>query len=174
MKKDERRVGGRFEDVIGASLEMHERRPVLHLGKMQSLEGRYGYNGGAGCDVLDGPCSCGAWHQMDWKKCQEKVMKGYSMILRRIEESAHAETNTPLSLRCSVSLVVHQRQPSLEVKIDPLLEQNEVNKIAHALDEVAQEYGLGIAQFGDEERPYLHCYLEPDYKNKKREFGFIV
>jgi hypothetical protein len=23
-----------------------------------------GYNGGRACDVLDGPCSCGAWHHL--------------------------------------------------------------------------------------------------------------
>jgi len=22
----------------------------------------YGYNGGQGCDNMEGPCSCGAWH----------------------------------------------------------------------------------------------------------------
>lgn len=174
MKNDDRRVGGRINDVIGASLEMHKGRPVLNMGKMQSFEGRYGYNGGIGCDVLDGPCSCGAWHHMNWKKCQEKVMHGYSSILRRIEELVHSERNTPLSLRCSVSLVVHQRQPSLEVEIDPLLEENEASKIVRILNETAQEYMLDIAQFGNGKRPYLDCYLEPDYRNKKKEFGFIV
>ena len=35
---------------------------VLDLRKLQEIEGLYGYNGGQGCDVLEGPCSCGAWH----------------------------------------------------------------------------------------------------------------
>lgn len=28
----------------------------------QAHEGIQGRNGGKGCDVLEGPCSCGAWH----------------------------------------------------------------------------------------------------------------
>ncbi len=35
---------------------------AIDLSKMQELEGRFGYNGGQPCDVLRGPCSCGAWH----------------------------------------------------------------------------------------------------------------
>ena len=30
--------------------------------KMELLEGSCGTNGGRGCDVTSGPCSCGAWH----------------------------------------------------------------------------------------------------------------
>lgn len=35
---------------------------TIDLRKIEELEGRYGYNGGRGCDVMKGPCSCGAWH----------------------------------------------------------------------------------------------------------------
>jgi hypothetical protein len=36
----------------------------IDLRKIENQEGRYGYNGGRGCDVGPGggPCSCGAWH----------------------------------------------------------------------------------------------------------------
>ncbi len=35
---------------------------ALDLGLMQAHEGLQGRNGGRGCDVSRGPCSCGAWH----------------------------------------------------------------------------------------------------------------
>ena len=35
---------------------------VIDLAKMQELEGSCGCNGGKGCDVTEGPCSCGGWH----------------------------------------------------------------------------------------------------------------
>lgn len=35
---------------------------VIDMSKMGELEGSCGRNGGRGCDVTDGPCSCGAWH----------------------------------------------------------------------------------------------------------------
>ncbi len=35
---------------------------AIDLSKMGELEGRFGSNGGRGCDVRSGPCSCGAWH----------------------------------------------------------------------------------------------------------------
>lgn len=34
----------------------------IDLRKMEKEEGRYGSNGGRGCDTRNGPCSCGAWH----------------------------------------------------------------------------------------------------------------
>ncbi len=36
----------------------------IDLRKIEAQEGRYGRNGGRGCDVGPGggPCSCGAWH----------------------------------------------------------------------------------------------------------------
>ena len=33
----------------------------MHLVELH--EGSYGSNGGVRCDVSEGPCSCGAWHQ---------------------------------------------------------------------------------------------------------------
>jgi len=30
---------------------------------MEAHEGLTGTNGGRGCDVLSGPCACGAWHR---------------------------------------------------------------------------------------------------------------
>ncbi len=172
MKKD-KRVGSRFDDVIGASLEINDQgRPQISLAKMDSFEGRYGYSGtNIGCDVLDGPCSCGVYHHMDWKKCRGKMMQGYTSILTKLDETLHSEGNTPLSLQCSVVLVVHQRQPSLEMHINSLLEQKEVDKIAYVIGEVAQKHGLRIVGLG--EKSDLNYQLEPDYKNKKREFGFL-
>jgi len=36
---------------------------AIDLMELEKHEGDYGYNGGIGCDVRDGPCSCGAWHR---------------------------------------------------------------------------------------------------------------
>ena len=30
--------------------------------KLMNAHLAVGYNGGAKCDVIEGPCSCGAWH----------------------------------------------------------------------------------------------------------------
>lgn len=35
---------------------------AIDLGKIDAFEGSCGSNGGRGCDVTSGPCSCGAWH----------------------------------------------------------------------------------------------------------------
>jgi hypothetical protein len=37
---------------------------TIDVRKMEQQEGKYGSNGGRGCDVGigGGPCSCGAWH----------------------------------------------------------------------------------------------------------------
>jgi len=35
---------------------------AIDLAKMEELEGSCGCNGGKGCDVTGGPCSCGGWH----------------------------------------------------------------------------------------------------------------
>ena len=43
---------------------------VIDLKKLEEREGDYGYNGGIGCDMLDGPCSCGAWHAKERDKVQ--------------------------------------------------------------------------------------------------------
>jgi hypothetical protein len=57
------KVGSSFEDVVGASMvETKGGGVAIDLGKMQEFEGRFGHNGGRGCDVRSGPCSCGAWH----------------------------------------------------------------------------------------------------------------
>ena len=51
-------VGNEFEDVLA-----HAMTPDgIDLRKIQELEGRFGTNAGRGCDVKNGPCSCGAWH----------------------------------------------------------------------------------------------------------------
>lgn len=57
MKK---KVGDAFNDVME-----HARSSGfgdIDPRKIQELEGRFGTNGGKGCDVAQGPCSCGAWH----------------------------------------------------------------------------------------------------------------
>lgn len=58
-KEELRAVGPDFEDVIAHA---STREGAIDLMKVQELEGRFGSNGGRGCDVLSGPCSCGAWH----------------------------------------------------------------------------------------------------------------
>jgi hypothetical protein len=57
-RKEFPKVGPTFNDVLRYASTPKGIDPR----KMQELEGRYGYNGGVGCDVLIGPCSCGAWH----------------------------------------------------------------------------------------------------------------
>lgn len=52
-------VGPDFKDAIAHAMT---RDDAIDLSRLDELEGRYGYNGGRGCDVLEGPCSCGAWH----------------------------------------------------------------------------------------------------------------
>lgn len=52
-------VGPGFDDVISYSMT---KDGAIDLSRMQELEGRFGYNGGRGCDVPEGPCACGAWH----------------------------------------------------------------------------------------------------------------
>ncbi len=37
----------------------------MSLLQAHSDYGAVGYNGGTACDVLDGPCSCGAWHKLE-------------------------------------------------------------------------------------------------------------
>ncbi len=39
-----------------------------------------GYNGGTACDVLDGPCSCGAWHKL------EEDRKGLTPLGRKMRK----------------------------------------------------------------------------------------
>ncbi len=51
-------VGACWEDVKKHIL----RNGAYDLRDLESLEGRYGHNGNNKCDVLSGPCSCGAWH----------------------------------------------------------------------------------------------------------------
>lgn len=52
-------VGPNFENVIAYATTENG---AIDLARMEKLEGRFGSNGGRGCDVLSGPCSCGAWH----------------------------------------------------------------------------------------------------------------
>lgn len=52
-------VGPNFRDVVRYAATPEG---AIDLAKMQELEGRFGSNGGHGCDVRKGPCSCGAWH----------------------------------------------------------------------------------------------------------------
>jgi len=59
MEKDKENIGSEFNDVINYAIN---EKGHLDLRKIEKLEGRFGSNGGRGCDVLSGPCSCGAWH----------------------------------------------------------------------------------------------------------------
>jgi hypothetical protein len=57
-QNEKARIGPTFDDVV----RHVTRNGVVDLAALDALEGRYGTNGGRGCDVLRGPCSCGAWH----------------------------------------------------------------------------------------------------------------
>ncbi len=51
-----------INDVINHSLNQ---KGELSISKMKELEGKFGRNGSHKCDVLEGPCSCGAWHHTE-------------------------------------------------------------------------------------------------------------
>lgn len=53
-----------FDDLVRYS----SRENGVDISKMQEFSGKFGYNGGIGCDVISGPCSCGAWHFPDEEK----------------------------------------------------------------------------------------------------------
>lgn len=57
-KTEASNVGNSFEDVINHAINPEG----IDLEKISKLKGRFGTNGGRGCDVNSGPCSCGAWH----------------------------------------------------------------------------------------------------------------
>lgn len=62
-------VGPTHNDVTSASMRLtDDGRAAIDMQVMQSFEGRYGSNGGKGCDVAEGPCSCGAWHDVSENK----------------------------------------------------------------------------------------------------------
>lgn len=55
----EKEVGPTFQDVYASAITEDG---AIDLREIERHEGRFGSNGGRGCDVLSGPCSCGAWH----------------------------------------------------------------------------------------------------------------
>jgi hypothetical protein len=55
-------VGPSYENVLDYVL--NKDRAYDENLRQKSFGDRFGYNGGSGCDVLDGPCSCGAWHHL--------------------------------------------------------------------------------------------------------------
>jgi len=58
-KEEEPKVERDFQELID---ECINDEGVIDLSKMEKLEGSCGSNGGKGCDVTKGPCSCGGWH----------------------------------------------------------------------------------------------------------------
>lgn len=54
------KVGPGFGDVVAHATD--PKTGAIDLRRMEQLEGRFGSNGGRGCDVRRGACSCGAWH----------------------------------------------------------------------------------------------------------------
>ena len=52
-------VGDSYAAVVAHAMT---KNGAIDLSRVQELEGRFGYNGGRGCDTRRGPCSCGAWH----------------------------------------------------------------------------------------------------------------
>lgn len=65
---DGERAGPGANDVLGSAVAPDLADPVVDLAELAKNEGRYGYNGGVGCDVRQGHCACGAAH--------EDVLKG--------------------------------------------------------------------------------------------------
>lgn len=52
-----------LNDLVGTSMvDVGSGAPALSLSDMDEHAGNFGYNGGQGCDVLVGHCSCGANH----------------------------------------------------------------------------------------------------------------
>ena len=60
-KEPKPEVGPDFEDVLQYATT---REGYIDISKMEELEGRYAHLPGRNrrCDVLEGPCACGAWH----------------------------------------------------------------------------------------------------------------
>ncbi len=53
-------VGTRFEDIVDYATD----ELGVDSGKIDEMEGRYAHLPGRSrrCDVMSGPCACGAWH----------------------------------------------------------------------------------------------------------------
>jgi len=50
-----------FNALIGNSMILIDGHPAINIKEMDEAP-KYGMNGSEWCDVADGPCSCGAWH----------------------------------------------------------------------------------------------------------------
>ena len=50
-----------FNNLVKTSLVEIDGRPALSLREMD-MALKYGHNGNDWCDVVEGPCACGAWH----------------------------------------------------------------------------------------------------------------
>ncbi len=173
-------IGFTLNDVIEYSKVPYKGGFAIHLGKMQELEGRFGYNGGTGCDVLEGPCSCGAWHAMDWKKCREAVAKWYDSLLEELDENIDESGRIfgTFSEKSRVSMILHQKQPYVELQFDPAFKDSRLQQMIAKITKSADDHHFIMSQgklVGRELIDGEHSYIfEPDYKNKKREFGFVV
>lgn len=53
-------IGSSFSNVVSSATD--PKTGIIDLSQIDRFEGRCGTNGGRGCDVTNGPCSCGAWH----------------------------------------------------------------------------------------------------------------
>lgn len=56
-----------IEELQRCCTVMHEGQRVIdtQLLDAHSETNPIGFNGGQACDVLDGPCACGAWHKLE-------------------------------------------------------------------------------------------------------------
>jgi hypothetical protein len=54
-----------FAELVRAAVDPTGAEPALDAVFLASHQGRWGRNGGVGCDVFLGPCSCGATHLLD-------------------------------------------------------------------------------------------------------------
>ncbi len=184
MDKEKRKlnsgVGLTLNGVIEYSKESYKEGVAINLSKMGELEGRFGYNGGIGCDVLEGPCSCGAWHTMDWKKCREAVAKWYAFLLEELDENIDESGRIveTFSERSRVSMILRQKQPYVELQFDPAFKDSRLQQMITKIKKSATDHHFVISQgkfvgceLVDDEHSYT---FEPDYRNEKRLFGFII
>jgi len=172
MEKSHSFIGPSTNDVFNYSLTDNKE---INLSKMAELEGRFGYNGGQGCDVLDGPCACGAWHKMDWEKCQDKVGKFYNSLVKELRKPDEESEENSLLENIAISFVTFQKYPYIELNLSPHIKQKETEKILDISSKKAEENNFNIIEIerDSENNTYL---LEPNYRGGrevKKLFGFM-
>ena len=164
-----RQIGPSFTQVIDYSFKKD--RSILDMRDMDELEARFGYNGGSPCDVLEGPCSCGAYHAMDWKRCRNKVTQAYLTIANAFDIKLGI-SQKPIGSKIISSLRISQNQPSIEVLACNLLEPASKKKLREILRNTSSKEKLVLREEKDVAGNCTY-QLFPDYKKAKHYFGFL-